>query len=377
MDRMHGVSDNSYLDNNYRIAGDRFVSERTYLAGTAGQLVADLLPVSVWMFLLTGAGAGTLGVVAAIQSWHDSFGWGEFVWCGLGALLGAFFGIALAPLLLYVGVPLLVYWWSESVGLAVLTFIAFLFIGHRWDAIASGQILKLDADPSRPWVGRSVKIFAALSLGTIVLCLVLVVVFVRPESPAPNATSIDAPAQVKSPAPRAVVLVKTSGKPQPATIVPHNAEAATVAAPEVEATAPSLSTATIAELEGKAARGEAPAESELGVRYLKGQGVTKSYANAADHFQRAAQMHDARSLTNLGWMLTLGQGISRDDAKALDCFKTAADQGNPAAQDSLGFMYEHGRGVPTDLDIAASWYRRAANQGFAKSIANLQRLSQQ
>jgi hypothetical protein len=133
--------------------------------------------------------------------------------------------------------------------------------------------------------------------------------------------------------------------------------------------------ATVAELEAHA--GQASAESELGARYLTGNGAPKNYAAALEHFRKAGQEGDVRGLTNAAWMLTLGQGSPRNDATAIQFFTEAANQGYPNAEDSLGYMYEHGRGVPIDLDVAVSWYRKAADQGFAKSKANLERLSQQ
>ncbi len=157
-----------------------------------------------------------------------------------------------------------------------------------------------------------------------------------------------------------------------------SAPAASVRAAPIQGTELSLSTATIADLEDMAARGNASAESETGVRYLDGRGVNKSYTDAAIHFGRAVrQNNDPRALTNIGWMRTLGQGTPRDDAQALNFFRAAANQDYPNAEDSLGYMYEHGRGVPVDLDIAATWYRKAADQGFIKAKANLMRLSQQ
>jgi hypothetical protein len=120
---------------------------------------------------------------------------------------------------------------------------------------------------------------------------------------------------------------------------------------------------------------DASKETELGVQYLNGEGVSKDFAIARVHFIKAG--HEPRALTNLGWMEALGQGMARDDAQAIVFFTEAANVGFPPAEDSLGFMYEHGRGVARDLDTAASWYRKGADAGFKKSVENLQRLAQQ
>jgi len=116
-------------------------------------------------------------------------------------------------------------------------------------------------------------------------------------------------------------------------------------------------------------------ETELGVQYLKGEGVPKDFAIARAHFIKAG--HEPRALTNLGWMEALGQGMARDDAQAVVLFTEAANAGFAPADDSLGFMYERGRGVARDLDTAASWYRKGADAGFKRSVENLQRLAQQ
>jgi hypothetical protein len=202
--------------------------------------------------------------------------------------------------------------------------------------------------------------------------------------------NVDSPAVVPHPpASRAPPLPQTASRlPEPAVSAanaPEIISVPSVASPAESNSGPpatgfaehDLASASIDGLSVAALAGNDAANTELGVRYLNGNGVEKSYKAAIDHFEMPAKHGDPRALTNLGWMATLGQGVERNDADALGLFQAAAEKGYPNAEDSLGYMYEHGRGVPIDLDIAATWYRKAAKQGFAKSKANLQRLSQQ
>ena len=71
---------------------------------------------------------------------------------------------------------------------------------------------------------------------------------------------------------------------------------------------------SFAETRTKAEQGDAKAQSNLGVMYYKGQGVTRNYAEAAKWFRKAAEQGFAEAQYNLGVMYYKGQGVTRNYA---------------------------------------------------------------
>lgn len=160
-------------------------------------------------------------------------------------------------------------------------------------------------------------------------------------------------------------------------------------------------------LGAEATRGDASAQVNLGVMYLRGEGVARNVAKAVALFQRAADQGNATAQVNLGLMYAKGEGVApdlnkgldllrkaeaqgdpdaqvnlglmfirgdqvgRDVASALALFRKAAAQGHPLAQNNLGVMYQRGEGVARDAALAAKWYEQAAVQGEPGAQASL------
>ena len=122
----------------------------------------------------------------------------------------------------------------------------------------------------------------------------------------------------------------------------------------------------IREFTAEANRGNADAQSNLGIMYGKGLGVARNYAEAAKWFRKAAAQGHAAAQNILGVMYNNGQGVTRNYAEALKWFHKAAEQGNAAAQLNLGVIYADGQGAITRNDAEAMrWYRKASEQGDA------------
>ena len=115
-------------------------------------------------------------------------------------------------------------------------------------------------------------------------------------------------------------------------------------------------------MERAATQGVASAQSDLGVMYQYGIGVTQSDVEAVKWFERAAQQGNAPAETNLGFMYAKGRGIKKDSSQAVTWTRKAADQGYAVAQMNLGTMYREGDGVQADLVEAAKWLELAAKQ---------------
>ena len=130
--------------------------------------------------------------------------------------------------------------------------------------------------------------------------------------------------------------------------------------------------AKAAELYRKAAKqGEMYAQRNLGLCYQYGRGVEKNLAEAVQWYRKAAEQGQASAQCNLGLCYERGQGVEKDYYEAVKWYRKAAEQGNMYAQHNLGVCYEHGWGVEKNLAEAVQWYRKAAEQGHASAQNNL------
>ncbi len=127
----------------------------------------------------------------------------------------------------------------------------------------------------------------------------------------------------------------------------------------------------LAELRGRAEKGEVSAQYFLGLMYANGQGVAKDEVEAVKWYRKAADQGFARAQFNLGVMYADGRGVAKDEVEAVKWYRKAADQGNAGAQLNLGLMYDTGQGVAKDEVEAVKWYRKAADQGNADAQFSL------
>lgn len=93
-------------------------------------------------------------------------------------------------------------------------------------------------------------------------------------------------------------------------------------------------------------------------------GAGYNYSEAVQLYRLAANQGFARGQTNLGLMYRGGVGVSRDDTEAARLFRLAADQGNAIAQYELAGLYVFGFGVTADHAEARRLRRLAAQQGY-------------
>src|SRR5262249_16799416 len=113
--------------------------------------------------------------------------------------------------------------------------------------------------------------------------------------------------------------------------------------------------------------GFAQSDAEAGyAAYEKG-----SYRTALRLLRPLAEKGDARAQSILGVVSFKGNGVVQDDHVALHWFRLAADQGEARAQFNLGGMYFEAQGVPQDFNQATKWWHLAADQGYAQAQYNL------
>ena len=107
-------------------------------------------------------------------------------------------------------------------------------------------------------------------------------------------------------------------------------------------------------------RGDAYAQTFLGIMYGKGHGVPQDYGEAVRWYRKAAEQDYAIAQSNLGVMYNTGQGVAQDHTEAVTWFHKAAEQGHARAQLNLGVMYANAEGVPQDFVQAYKWFELAS-----------------
>jgi len=116
-----------------------------------------------------------------------------------------------------------------------------------------------------------------------------------------------------------------------------------------------------------ATQGDPVAQSNLGMLYEAGQGVSQDYFKAADWYRQAAEQGYAPGQINLGDLFRAGHGVPKNPVETAKWYRKAAEQSDPEGQLKLGFLYEDGEGVPQSHPDAAKWFRAAADQGYAEA----------
>jgi TPR repeat protein len=114
----------------------------------------------------------------------------------------------------------------------------------------------------------------------------------------------------------------------------------------------------------------ASAERDLGIMYIKGQGVPQDYAIGLRWMRIAANKGLADAQHDLGILYQRGWGAERNEAEAVKWLRLAADQGLVAAQNNLADTYVLGLGVPQDFREALKWFHIAADQSssYAENV---------
>ncbi|HEY2885102.1 MAG TPA: hypothetical protein VGJ08_07810 [Rhizomicrobium sp.] len=188
----------------------------------------------------------------------------------------------------------------------------------------------------------------------------------HPQKTAP-ASNVPAPSQRASTAP----VVNT-------VVVPATEGAAPVAnapaPPAGGAGAPPTQTASIAPLDKLTAlanSGNAKAELIVGLKYLDGDGVAVSEADAAKWLGRAALAGQPVAQYRLGTLYERGRGVAADPVKSVHWYTLAAQAGNRKAMHNLAVAYASGTGVAKNLPEAARWFAKAAALGLSDSQFNL------
>jgi len=125
------------------------------------------------------------------------------------------------------------------------------------------------------------------------------------------------------------------------------------------------------EIRAQADAGDPWAQTQMGVYYFNGDGVTRSYDEAMRWYRLAAGQGWGNAMVNLGAMYGNGTGMAQDDQEAVAWYRRAADVGLARGQRMLGYMYQTGRGVTENTAEAVRLYGLAAAQDYADAHNDL------
>jgi AcrR family transcriptional regulator len=119
----------------------------------------------------------------------------------------------------------------------------------------------------------------------------------------------------------------------------------------------------------RAEGGDAHAQTQTALAFLRGDGVDPDPMTAVRWSQAAAAQGEANAQFILGSLYA--EGIKPNPALAVQWYSMAAAQGNAKAMHNLAIAFLNGQGVPKDLVAAIGWLTRAANSGYRDSAFDL------
>lgn len=88
----------------------------------------------------------------------------------------------------------------------------------------------------------------------------------------------------------------------------------------------------------------------------------KEYKRAFEIWEREAERENDQAMANLGLMYLKGEGIPKDMQQAKAWFEKASVYDNASANYNLGLMYHANIGVEENVNIALDYFRRAAQK---------------
>ena len=121
--------------------------------------------------------------------------------------------------------------------------------------------------------------------------------------------------------------------------------------------------------------GHAQAQAQLGVMYLKAEGVEQEIALGLNYLKQAAAQQNAMALNALGEAMEHGIGVEANMDQAIQFYHKAAAQVNADAYGHLGRVYTKGIGVDREVTLARAWLEKGSLLGHAASQEQLNNLN--
>jgi uncharacterized protein len=124
-----------------------------------------------------------------------------------------------------------------------------------------------------------------------------------------------------------------------------------------------------------AEKGDAEAQSKMGVFYATGVGMKRDKQQALSWYRKSAEQGYPVGQWNLAFMYVRGEGaVAANFPVARELFRQAAEKGFANAQYDLAMMLLNGLGGKLDQSEAKKWFQKAAGQGYREAKEILQEL---
>ncbi|MEE8104184.1 MAG: tetratricopeptide repeat protein, partial [Planctomycetota bacterium] len=125
--------------------------------------------------------------------------------------------------------------------------------------------------------------------------------------------------------------------------------------------------------EKSAEREYGPAQTALGLMFLRGDGVKRDDKKAFRWFARGAANKDAEGQLQLAKLYEIGRGTRKDLSQAAKWYKAAGEK-NIEAAFRFAEMCDQGLGVAADKDQAVKWYRAVASRARSNDAYRIRAL---
>lgn len=117
--------------------------------------------------------------------------------------------------------------------------------------------------------------------------------------------------------------------------------------------------------------GDADAQYDLGVMYMKGSGTQLDYGLARRWLSRASKQGNAQASTKLGYLYLKGLGMDTDPAQAREHLLVGADHGIALAYYYLGELHAESDTPHYNPSAALDWYRKADAGGVDQAKSHI------
>lgn len=113
-----------------------------------------------------------------------------------------------------------------------------------------------------------------------------------------------------------------------------------------------------------------------GIRFMEHRTALEAYKNkdfkkAHDIWIEEAKFKNDQAMANLGLMYLKGEGVEKDYTKAKEFFENASSYDNDSANFNLALMYQTKIGVEEDIQKATDYYRRAVRKNHVQAAFRL------
>ncbi len=118
--------------------------------------------------------------------------------------------------------------------------------------------------------------------------------------------------------------------------------------------------------------GDSQSCMDLGMLYLRGQGVARDKVNALEFFRKSCATGSPRGCGLVGESYLFGEGVAVDNAAARQNLEKACQSGDAPSCFNAGLIYRQGHGTPKDELLAQNRFHRGCDLGFRTACRALQ-----